>query len=116
MVTIRKFPLADSPKQKDFLHNSGYNVEDSSFTKFFVYNPLINTKEIIRKCFENGIEAMHLEQKRGSPYQQQLIESRSALNDNLFNYLKVHDSLISLPLQEDFSTKDITLIMNLLVE
>jgi len=103
-------------RNKNFIHNLDYNIEDSSCTKFFVFNPLLNTKEIIRKFSENSIEAMHLEQKRGSPYQQQIIENRSAFDAKLFNYLKVHDSLVSLPLREDFSTKEITLLVNVLVE
>jgi len=100
---------------KDFLFNSDYDVWDSSFTKFFVYNPAINVKEKIIELSNSGIEAMHLEQKRGSPYQQPLINRKSALDENLYNYLNVHDSVISLPIQENFSKQNINVIVNLLI-
>lgn len=96
------------------LSNYQYVSLDSSFTKLFVTNPFINTKSCLKKLHLAGIEAMHLEEKSGSPYQELLIDPENAKENGLTNYLEVHDRLISLPLREDFSENDIIELVNIL--
>lgn len=92
---------------KGLLINNQYDPFASSFTKLFVYNPLINSKDNLKKLHSLGIEAMHLEEKSGSPYQKPLIDFESASASGLINFLKVHDSLVSLPLCESFDKQSI---------
>lgn len=99
---------------KGLLSNNKYNPSDSSFTKFFVYHQLIHTKTDLEKLHFLGLEVMHLEEKTGSPYQEQLIDSENANHNGLNNYLAVHDRIISLPLREDFSETDIVKIVSIL--
>lgn len=101
---------------KSLLINSDYLPEDSSYTKFFVYNSKFSSKKMICKLRKKGIEVMHLEHKEGSPYQKKIISKKYALQQNLHNYLRIHDSLLSLPLQENFSKHDINFIIELLIE
>ena len=90
--------------------NNNYDPKVSSFTKIFLYHPKINTIDTIKKLHKMKIEAMHLEHKLGSPYQQKLINEKTASNLGLKQYLKIHDHVISLPLQEEFNNKDIIYI------
>ena len=98
-------------KNKGFLINSGYDPQESSFTKFFVYNPILNTEEEIIRLKKLGIEAMHLEHKQKSPYQQKLTSGRLTSGQDLNNYHKVHDSIVSIPLQENFTDEDVNFIV-----
>jgi perosamine synthetase len=98
---------------KGLLINNQYEPSDSSFTKLFVYNPLINSKDNLKELHSLGIEAMHLEAKTGSPYQKPLIDFENASAIGLNNFLKVHDSLVSLPLCESFDTPTIEAIFNI---
>lgn len=93
-------------------HNSNYKLESASFSKIFLYNPNIQSEKAIKEFHKKGIEAMHLEHKNGRFYQEKLIREKEALDQNLPNYIKIHDSLISLPLQENFSEDDIKKIVN----
>lgn len=101
--------------KKGYLVNNNYEPEDSSFTKFYIYNPHINTNAFLNKLHAVGIEAMHLEHKTNSPYQPQLVDEAKARKQQLNNYLKTHDHIISLPLQENFSEKDINFIIDSIV-
>jgi dTDP-4-amino-4,6-dideoxygalactose transaminase len=79
---------------------------DSSFTKFFIYNPAINSRSLLRRLHNVGIEVMHLEQSASCYYQDKIV------NDSLFsidlpNYFAVHDCLISLPIVEGYNQKDL---------
>jgi len=97
-------------KNKDMLVNDDYSVHDASFTKFYVYNSGIQTIETIKALHQSGIEAMHLEHKQGSPYQEKMVSEPEALTKNLNNYLNLNDKLISLPICENFSQEDIECI------
>lgn len=101
-------------KEKGLFVNHEYDPGKSSYTKFFVFHPEFETIPLLKILHSNGIEAMHLEHKSGSPYQEKLIDKDSAIENGLNQYLKVHDSLISLPLREDFNLADINNIISLL--
>jgi dTDP-4-amino-4,6-dideoxygalactose transaminase len=94
--------------QKGLLVNYKYNPEDSSFTKFYVYNPMLKSIRDISLLHEMGIEAMHLENKYMSPYQSKLCSN----NEGLVNYNLVHDHIISIPLIESFNETDIAVVCN----
>jgi dTDP-4-amino-4,6-dideoxygalactose transaminase len=96
------------------LQNDGFTIEKSSFTKFYIYNPVINSKLNLKYLNNRGIEAMHLENKYHSPYQDRIVSTELAIKTGLNNYNKVHDCLISLPLVEYFTDKDLTKICNII--
>lgn len=99
-------------KETGLLVNHEYNPENSSFTKFFAYHPEFDTIPLLEKLHKNKIEAMHLEHKTGSPYQEKFLDEEAAHRKGLKQYLKVHDSVISLPLREDFNENDINKILS----
>jgi dTDP-4-amino-4,6-dideoxygalactose transaminase len=86
---------------QELMKNHGFDPEQSSFTKFFVYHPGIRSKEHLKILEKMGIEAMHLEQKHGSPFQERLVPAVRQGAGDLKNYDNVHDCLISLPVSED---------------
>jgi len=100
-------------KNNGILFNSNYDEQTCSFTKFFIYNPGVNTKEALRKLSKIGIEAMHMEHKKGSPYQKRIVTNKNVIN-GLNNYSKIHDSVISIPINEDYNQKEIDYILNVL--
>lgn len=93
--------------EKNLIHNNDIRLDESSFTRFYIYNPLIRSKELIKDCNDAGIEIMHIEQKGGSLCQELFVLYDQQIMKKLPNYLKVHDSLISLPIAEDYSITDI---------
>ena len=58
---------------------------------------------------------MHLEQKVGSPIQKRILSIQRSVVNSLHNYNKIHDSLISLPLDEGMSNDDIENIIKVIV-
>ena len=104
----------DLLSSQGILMNKYYNSENSSFTKLIVYNPVISSKKYLQKLNDNGIEAMHLEDKHGSPYQDRLIQSNQSIGERLVNYDKAHDCLISLPISETFKKQQIDYISHVL--
>ncbi|MBU0614246.1 DegT/DnrJ/EryC1/StrS family aminotransferase [Patescibacteria group bacterium] len=90
--------------------NNEFDIENTSFTKLFVYNPKIISKKYLKILGNQGIEAMHLEQKNGSPFQKRLVPTNMIDQIGLKNYHKVHDSLISLPVTENLGVKEIDFI------
>lgn len=96
------------------LMNKYYNSENSSFTKFFIYNSAISSKKFLQKLNDNGIEAMHLEDKHGSPFQERLIQSNQSIDERLVNYDKVHDCIISLPISETSKKQQIVYLSHVL--
>lgn len=84
--------------------------QDSSFTKFFITHNGYSSESAIIELNKAGIEAKHLEQKFNQFYQSRLdqMKDQSYVSNihNCSNYLKIHDSLISLPLTENMSEKD----------
>jgi len=99
-------------KEKGMLVNMDYVASDASFAKFYVHNPGIYTIETIKQLHQSGIEAMHLEHKHGSIYQERMVGETQALRENLNNYLKLFDEVISLPICENFSPEDIKYIIS----
>ena len=97
--------------KNDFMINKNYDKDNSSFTKLILYNPNINSRQYLQILNNNGIEAMHLEHKYGSPYQERLISKAEADKIGLINYNKVHDSLLALPLTEYMKYNDIEYIV-----
>ena len=101
----------------DILQNRGlfshgeYEKDGSSYTKLFLYNPKFDSRRILEALNDQGIEAMHLEHKNGSPYQERLISEDLADASGLNNYNKVHDALVSLPVSEFFNKDDIDYIV-----
>jgi dTDP-4-amino-4,6-dideoxygalactose transaminase len=99
--------------ERSLILNGHYDTDEASFTKFFIYNPAISSVQLISKLNEAGVEAMHLSESAGSPYQHQFVDKQQALELGLHNYLVVHDSLISLPLCESFKSDEIVDIVNI---
>jgi dTDP-4-amino-4,6-dideoxygalactose transaminase len=101
-------------REKELLNNysSLDIVEHSSFTKFFIYHPKIETDKLMRKLNMNGIEVKHLEHKQIPQVQERFdrFENDGSLA-SCVNYHLVHDSLISLPLHEGISDKEINFIV-----
>jgi dTDP-4-amino-4,6-dideoxygalactose transaminase len=102
----------DLLSSQGILMNKYYNSEKSSFTKLFVYNPVISSKKVLQRLNGDGIEAMHLEHKHGSPYQERLVSSNQILQWRLLNYDKVHNHLISLPISEALKKKHVDYILD----
>lgn len=98
--------------ETSLMANNNYLPKESSFTKFFVFHPQINTLVDLDLLNKKGIEAKHLEDKTGSPYQTQLIEKLKAKEEGLENYLLIHDHLISLPMNTKMSRNDIEIIIS----
>jgi dTDP-4-amino-4,6-dideoxygalactose transaminase len=96
------------------MQNHGFDPEQSSFTKFFVYHPGIRSKKHLKILEKMGIEAMHLEQKHGSPFQERLVPAPRKDAGNLKNYDKVHDCLVSLPVLEDMGEEWILFVIKTL--
>ena len=97
---------------KLILVNNDYDPITASFTKFFLYNPSLESREVMGKLKKIGIEVMHLEQKHGSPVQERVISEKEALKLRLVNYNKVHDHIISLPLAEQMTGEQVGFICN----
>jgi dTDP-4-amino-4,6-dideoxygalactose transaminase len=105
----------NSLNENGFFLTNKYNPDQSSFTKLFIYHPKINTMEALNNMHKKGIESMHLEHKTGSPYQAPLITKETADKNNLINYLKAHDSIISPPLYESLTSKQVDLIVKSII-
>lgn len=96
--------------EKGVFINNQYDPDKSSYTKLFIHNPFIDSQVWLKSLHSKGVEAMHLEEKTGSPYQEQIVNATMATSCGLNNYLKIHDHLISLPLCENFDTISIAAI------
>ena len=103
----------------DLMKNHQFNANKSSFTKFFVYHPDINSAALLKSLNGFQIEVMHLEQKNGSPLQKRILPEDATDKNRLRNYAKIHDCLISLPVSEeldekqiDYITKSLRLVIN----
>ena len=75
-------------------------MEEYSFTKLFIFNPKINSKNDIEYLNKIGIEAMHLESSFSSKYQNDILSSEIFKN-KCINYKEIHDKIISIPLFEN---------------
>jgi len=96
--------------EKGLIINDKYDPDKSSYTKFFIHNPSLDSQVWLKKFNSKGVEAMHLEEKTGSPYQEQIVNAAMATSCGLNNYHKIHGHLISLPLCENFDTISIAAI------
>ena len=86
------------------------NYGENVYTKLYVYNNRYNSNQIIEFLNNEGIEVKHLEHEYKCYYQEKLTE------DDLENYQKVHDKLISLPLHEKLESNIIEFFNNILME
>lgn len=96
--------------EKGVIINNQYDPDRSSYTKLFIHNPSIDSQVWLKSFHSKGVEVMHLEEKTGSPCQEQIVNPAMATSCGLKNYLKIHDHLISLPLCENFDTISIVAI------
>ena len=103
------------------LSNIGVNINysssaSSSYTKFFCTTD-IKAKNLIKSLNNSGIEAMHLEHKNGVYYQEKIIYDPLFTSFITYNHLpvynKIHDYLISLPLN-DYDRDSINQILSVL--
>jgi|GEM_PF-574176 len=86
-----------------------------SFVKFYISGNFDSQKDIIN-LNSKGIEARHLEEDDSSYYQIRF-DKNPVFKDNkslarCTNYLKIHDKLISLPLSEGMTNKDVKNIID----
>jgi hypothetical protein len=65
---------------------------------------------------DQGIEAMHLEHSHRSEVQERIVNYEQANLQKLDNYNKVHDCLVSLPVNENLRNKDISIIVKAIFE
>ena len=79
-----------------------------------------NSKDVIKKLNENGVEAKHLVQKYGSVYQKRF--DRNPLFScfesikNCTNYLEIHDNIVTLPISSNMQKREIVLTENRLYD
>lgn len=103
---------------QQFIRNLDNSVWQSNYcgeeaivpTKLFISNPQISSFAFIERFNQQGIEAMHLQQKYASYYQDSLNDSlwQDALivSEDLRSFEKIHDSIVSVPLYENMTEKD----------
>lgn len=77
-------------------------MEQASFPKFFFTHPRLNAQKAIPKLIKAGIEARHLENKYGSPFQKRFedlgLEDRLHGLDACVHYKWLYNRIISLPM------------------
>jgi dTDP-4-amino-4,6-dideoxygalactose transaminase len=98
---------------QELIQNHGFDPEQSSFTKVFVYHPGFRSKKHLKILEKMGIEAMHLEHKHGGPFQERLMPAARRGTGDLKNYDKVHDCLISLPVFEEMGETRQEMVMEI---
>jgi dTDP-4-amino-4,6-dideoxygalactose transaminase len=96
--------------ENEILFNKGFIKNASSYTKFFVYNPKIDSRGCLQMLHDQGIEAMHLEHSNRCEVQNRIVNYDQANIQKLDKYNKVHDCLVSLPVNENLKEKDIEFI------
>jgi len=96
--------------KRRMMRNQGFDAASSSFTKLFVYHPAVSSRHYLAILNEQGIEAMHLEQKYGSPFQERIVPEEDCDENKLPNYNEAHECLISLPIAEYFGENEIEFI------
>jgi dTDP-4-amino-4,6-dideoxygalactose transaminase len=77
---------------------------ESSYTKLFILSEK-HSKDVIQNLNESGIEAMHLEHKHKTYYQNnQLHLQNTPLSDSrLNNYKMIYDHILSLPIDHQYT-------------
>ena len=97
---------------------SNSNVK-KSFVKFYLYSNNI-TPSTILKLNKFNIEAKHLEEEYGVFFQERFDRNKLFYNcislNDCNNYIEIHDKLLSLPLFENMSSKDIEYIKSVLLK
>ncbi|MBN1932423.1 MAG: DegT/DnrJ/EryC1/StrS family aminotransferase [Desulfobacterales bacterium] len=103
----------------------GQSFPDSSGTrmvngKLLFYSPFARADEMLLFLSNRSIESKHLEQSADSQVQlrfdKDLRFNKKIDKNNLENYLMVHDYLISLPLNENLTKKEIDRIVKAAIE
>lgn len=102
--------------QKEKLMHNRSNINKNSYSKFFIYNPQIQTSTHIKELHKFGIEAMHLEQSKSSPVQEWLIAKDKATEEGLIQYAKVHNHILSMPIVEWYGKEKISAMVNVLAK
>lgn len=125
-IQIKRIPILHQERKRigktyyhklselNLLINNKYDTDNASFTKFFLYHPNVNTKTAIASLSNKGIEVMHLEQRHSRPYQQKIVEEKIAIEQRLKGYLTCHDHIISLPMNEKISNREVGQIIEML--
>lgn len=104
----------DSLVSNGLMDNIKFDPAASSFTKLFVYHPSVNCRLLLDQLKTNGIEAMHLEQKSGSPIQARLFQASGQNIEDLRKYDQVHDRIVALPILEDMTDREFMKVINTL--
>lgn len=104
----------DLLSKNELMKNHRFDPAAASFTKFFVYHPAINARKVLTQLKDHGIEAMHLEQKSGSPVQERLFRKEIRGSHALPGYDRVHDRLVCLPIPEHLTYRQAIEIINIL--
>jgi len=99
-------------KEKGLLVNTGYLDQDSSFTKYYLFNPSFDFLRIKDSFLSDGVEIKHLEQNMNSSVQGRMISRKESERLKLTNFDQVHDSLISLPITEKMTSEDVEKVIN----
>jgi len=91
-------------------------IEESSFTKLFIFNRGFESQRIIEFLKQNGVDAKHLEQRDDARVQNRFDRGIYLdYNSNILrckNYLIVHGSLVSIPVIEYMAVKHYEKIIN----
>ncbi len=110
----------DLQKNKLMSNYRHTNLNTFSFTKLYIHLAYFVVPDYIQKLNKSGIEAKHLEHRYGSFYQERLdlipAFRRNASLQNCKKYFQVHDSLISIPVHENLTKKEIVYIVTQLRE
>ena len=91
------------------------NLKELSFTKLFVFNKKFDSYNTIDFLRQNSIDAKHLEQRDDARIQKRFDQGiYLQYNSNILNchnYLKIHDSILSIPLTENMDDKEMDKIV-----
>lgn len=85
-------------------------------TKLYLCNPHIVSASFIKQLNEKGIQAMHLQQKYESYYQDSkndnLWKNAMMVSEDLENFEKIHDTIVSVPLYENMTDDNMNLMLS----
>jgi len=101
--------------KENLMHNS-LNINKNSYSKFFIYNPQIQSSTHIKELHKLGVEAMHLEQSKSSPVQEWLIAKDKAIAEGLIQYAKVHNHIFSIPIIERYGKEKVAAMVNSIIK
>lgn len=88
--------------------------------KLYLRNPRISSSTFIERLSKQEIEAMHLQQKYASYYQDSLNDGlwRDALiiSEDLKSFEKIHDTIVSVPLYENMTKKENVVLLEKMMD